>query len=843
MEIPSFLQSEIRKGNVVLFLGAGASLGSINRCNSSPPLGGQLARLLADEAAIEFDSDQDDLSIVASNSRRRLGDHRYFQFLKSYYQHCKPSVALTALAHYPWFRIYTTNIDDAIEAAYRASPYELDVLLSDSPVADRAGNGSIVQLVKLNGSIDRLENGLIFTPEEYRSHLGVYGNWYEKAALDFLEHPFLFVGTQLNEPVFSHNIDRLMRAKGSRGGTSYIVNPKFSENKRLKFKDENIEPLEGTVDLLAGALGDVLGSHISVGEMLREQNPNVQQLILALPANELLQIAGELDDLEIVSLSGLAARVPPAPKGARQFYFGSDPTWRDVMDGVPAKTEAVTRLLAAIERGDTRILVHGPAGCGKSTALMMAAYETARLHPECFVVWVRRASDFPIAAIEKLSHAVKNPLYVFIDDYSIGASALVKGIGRASKLARFIFAERTHLLPRRASGFYVEPQQTISLAQIGDGDIDALLTQLEQFGPWDRLGKLKPSDRRKELSVVAKKQLLVGMREATQGVGFDKIVASEYQKLRGDYARLAYGVIALASMHRLDMPIQVFDSAIRNLAPQSLELPGERLSGLEEVVHQEGKWLRVRHQLLADFTVSRVISRQDALMAVKAILAALSRYQIPLRSGANRSYVRLFAALTNHEFLWRLFRDAQEEVLDMFRDFERAFGADGLFWLQYALFEERLGGAHLPAAVNHIRAALRTFPSSFQIINAYANIHFALAIHARNAEEALALMEQATQSISDQKLDELNEAYTAVALANGRVAVVKKWMPERVPDELRLADQRLREVESKDPNNFRVKEALNHLHLEAARVASPKRSGRGRRRRGISKSESGSATP
>lgn len=47
LELPVHLLNEIEAGNVVLMLGAGASRGAKNAKGASPPLGGELASMVA----------------------------------------------------------------------------------------------------------------------------------------------------------------------------------------------------------------------------------------------------------------------------------------------------------------------------------------------------------------------------------------------------------------------------------------------------------------------------------------------------------------------------------------------------------------------------------------------------------------------------------------------------------------------------------------------------------------------------------------------------------------------------------------------------------------------------
>ncbi len=448
MDIPEFLVEQLRRGQVVLFLGAGASFGSLNQLGDSPPLGATLAEQLSKQAGVNFDKEEDDLSTVAANAKIRLGDDAYNRFLRERYLHCKPSAALTQLSQFPWHRIYTLNIDDAFEAAYAKSDYSAEVSVSNSPVSDKSKDARIVQLIHLNGSVDRLESGLIFTPAEYSSYAGKYGSWYERSAQDFQRFTFLFVGTKLNEPLFRHHIDRLIAQTGHRPGTAYVVSPSFSDNRAMQLRAENIEPLVGGVEDLANGLTKSLGKRVTVSEVMRAQHPNLQQLIDRIPRAELAEVAGQLDQLELVDQEQLKKTIPPASEGVRSFYYGSEPTWRDVIDGVPAEGTGFRELVSAVEGTSATILLHGPAGSGKTTTLMMAAYAFASIRPQAFAIWVRGVTDFPKEAIEKLATSGVEEVVVFVDDFAVHAADLLELIRKGIKSLRFVIADRSNLSPR-----------------------------------------------------------------------------------------------------------------------------------------------------------------------------------------------------------------------------------------------------------------------------------------------------------------------------------------------------------------------------------------------------------
>lgn len=106
------IKNALLNGRLVLLFGAGASIGCKNSLGQTPPLGWDLAKILAEEIGEEF-SDED-LSDVYAAAKEVLGDqvHRIFE---KHYKHCTPSSEFKELLKYPFFRIYTLNIDDGFE--------------------------------------------------------------------------------------------------------------------------------------------------------------------------------------------------------------------------------------------------------------------------------------------------------------------------------------------------------------------------------------------------------------------------------------------------------------------------------------------------------------------------------------------------------------------------------------------------------------------------------------------------------------------------------------------------------------------------------------------------------
>lgn len=141
----------LENGRLALLLGAGASAGSTTIEATQIPMSGDLASILAKEAGLPFA--QEPLATVYAAAKRQLGD-RLTQILERYFKHCKPSDEYLALAKFPWCRIYTLNIDDALDQALRnRSSQHINTLGRFDKIIDQDQLFNRLEFIKLNGDI------------------------------------------------------------------------------------------------------------------------------------------------------------------------------------------------------------------------------------------------------------------------------------------------------------------------------------------------------------------------------------------------------------------------------------------------------------------------------------------------------------------------------------------------------------------------------------------------------------------------------------------------------------------------------------------------------------------
>jgi len=161
MEIPDFLEQQLREGRVVLCLGAGTALGAKDGRGNGPPTGRGLASLLAMKflggkyedsplaQVAEYATSESDLGTVQS-------------YIRDIFDAFQPTPSHLALSTFPWYGIATTNYDRLLEKAYEQSRDAVQavrpLIENGDKVEDNTRDPFNMLLLKLHGCISRISN-------------------------------------------------------------------------------------------------------------------------------------------------------------------------------------------------------------------------------------------------------------------------------------------------------------------------------------------------------------------------------------------------------------------------------------------------------------------------------------------------------------------------------------------------------------------------------------------------------------------------------------------------------------------------------------------------------------
>jgi ADP-ribosylglycohydrolase len=182
-----------------LFLGAGASIGSLGGNGESLPSGRGLTESLIEEFTIPADPGSITLTRAYAAAKRK-DSGRLEQFMRAWFTDCKPDWQ-QQLVDVDWHRIWTLNIDDIIEVACRDKNVNVDRFTWTSKFRDRSDSER--QIIHLHGYArgslgpDQPASELVFSVQEYVATLKDSRAWHAVFTDEFAERPFIILGASL----------------------------------------------------------------------------------------------------------------------------------------------------------------------------------------------------------------------------------------------------------------------------------------------------------------------------------------------------------------------------------------------------------------------------------------------------------------------------------------------------------------------------------------------------------------------------------------------------------------------------------------------------------------------
>ena len=237
------------------------------------------------------------------------------------------------------------------------------------------------------------------------------------------------------------------------------------------------------------------------------------------------------------------------------FLWGDRPNWslvaskkhftRDVEENV---CDDVLDVLTGTPTAPTFVLALGPAGYGITTLLMSAA---VRLIQEgaATVFMHRPGTQLNEGDVIFAASLTKQPTVFLVDDAADYAGAVQGAVThlRTSKIAAvFILGE--HLNEWRQRRASISGREHV-LEPLSDTEIGRLLDCLVAHHALNKIAHLQ---RDVQVAVIREKhgkELLVAMKEATEGLGFDAILEGEFRGIESAFARSVYLAVACSYQH------------------------------------------------------------------------------------------------------------------------------------------------------------------------------------------------------------------------------------------------------------------------------------------------------
>lgn len=594
MKIPERLISALKTGKVVLFLGAGANY-NCNMANGEiMPTGEKLSEMLSEKFDVP---ERTTLSETAELVEAKYTRSQLNSYICELLVNANPSEGFKLIKTFKWDSIYTTNYDMLIEDIYNSKDVEarqdLKVFYTSNQHMDLGTN--TVPLYKLHGCIlraDTTEGRLLITPDDYADYYVNRSRLFNRLADSLSDKPFLYLGYGRQDPNFRTILAHVHKEMNGDVPEGYALFPNKSEEDDLVWDKKGVNLLDIDVDIFLKTIDRETPQRYSITA------PNFN-----FPLFEQYEKIHTPDLQE--SLSYFSVPIPEYGQKINpvNFYKGSEANWIDIENAVDAARDMYDDVMEnlledaiSIENQTTSYCILAEAGAGKSTFLRRMAYDLCHDYQQ-LVFWYKGQRRLNYEIIEDIFKSTGKRIFIFVDRAS-------KYIGNLEHLRRDCTATRipvTFVLTDRANEWHFGDGNSFkiteewALIKLSNDEIDNIIERLELFDCLGNLKDLTKDQRRKRFREYSDRQLLIALREATEGKKFDELVIDEYENIPNSLARKSY--LHICCFNSFGRGIRI-SSLSRSLGVSLIDL-AEILGYLEGLVNFNDEIYSARHTIIS----------------------------------------------------------------------------------------------------------------------------------------------------------------------------------------------------------------------------------------------------
>jgi tetratricopeptide (TPR) repeat protein/cold shock CspA family protein len=632
MDLPLPLRTAMESGGVTLFVGAGICHNYLTGDGRSAPDGEELARRLAKHIGLD-PGPTPNLSKVAQLVEQRKDRATLEKLLIRELTDLEPDDTLVWLFSKTWRAIYTTNYDRIIQRAY-----ELVSEPTQEPISFTASRDVVwvdprfqVGVFHLHGSLFEGEHrSALITVADYARFREQRSMLFDLLKQSFATSPILYIGYSNQDPNWETVRSELeAEFAPSKPPEAYRMAPTTNTIDEEVLRGQGVTTLSGTLDDFRTACErDLPGLRVvpcKLEALRATVPPALAEAFESAPA----AVARLVKNWSYVSQEDFSS-----PGNTTEFLRGDAPNWPAVAQGVPFERDIEEPLFESLldaatdpEQRTRSSLMLGPAGYGTTTALRRLAVRLADDQVGS-ILWHRQGAQFLAADVEFAASALPPPLFFVVDNASDASDALTDAVAivrERRRHAHFLLGDRLNEWRQRR--LRLRPREW-SLEALSESEIPRLISCLAAH---HALGVLEELPENLQFAAVREKhgkELLVAMREATSGLGFDAIVEDEYWSLATDEARQIYGLVAALYRSRAVARVGLL-SAVLGMNPVEIyQHANEELEGvvLFETIDEDMDITiaRPRHHVIADMVWSRCLGSADRERFLLSVIRALN---------------------------------------------------------------------------------------------------------------------------------------------------------------------------------------------------------------------------
>jgi len=742
-------------GNAVLFLGAGASASSRLSNGNNVPLGEKLSKIIHQKFYPDEEYEGESLDIISSTVKEVIGSDKLHDFLYDLLNNISPSQGLKNITKFKWHNIYTTNIEQAIENAYKEEHDRAQELITVVGPLDKGAEdrNTQVTLNKLHGCITKKEIPLVFSLEDYANFKDDHLKLFSKLSIDLIERPIIFIGYSMKDSNFNqiwNSINRYCKTT-TLSDRYFFVGPSIKDSLARYLSRKNFGYLDMTIDEFGEFL---LNNTRGKRETLKEYySQNVAPV-------EILDVT-ELSDKERYELSKdfkfpLLEIKKPSRKNT-EFYKGAEPLWGDMKHNLDASRDILTELMKDFNTWykSPRLklwIITGRAGDGKSTLLKRLSIELANKVGET-VFFAHSRSELNPKRVIKLQEKNKNPIIILIDN-------IADRVGKINNLINFFKQKNANILiigAARISDWniikqesFVSNYQEYQLKKLSDKEINKFIEKLKVNNNLGYLEKLNDIDRFNLFKKSAERELIVALREATTNKKFDEIIANEFSTIKSEEAKKAYLYVCMVNQFRYRIPqsllVRILDTNLSDIYENIFKYT-KGIIYFDETRDEIDYLLRARHSVIAEVVVN--IFCKSQVERYNFIVSIITNF-IP----SNPLEKSLEKKIAHHSTISSLFEDIDTGI-NCYDMLTKQFPDDALLLQQKALFLSK--NNEFESAREAISESLRIYPTSYMLRNTEGTIYLKESLKEDNVSRSTYLRDKGKEIL----LKAIRKSYTS----------------------------------------------------------------------------------
>lgn len=730
MDIPKILVDHIREGQVVLFLGSGASIGAVQPENKKPPTGQELSKMIAEKYLGSEFRDRP-LAQVAELAISEADLFRVQNFIASAFRDFYPSEFHKLIPKFVWSAIATTNFDLIIERSYdqvvEALQRPVVFKKNGERVEEKLKSLDSVLYLKLHGCITDINDPgvpLILTSEQYISHRKGRSRLFERLQSLAYEYPLLVVGHSLGDAdirTILLELNELAEAKPR----SYIVAPRMTQTEMRYWESRKISCIQISFEDFLNQLDHSIPNQFRGLATLpeKEEHPIARRFAVSTEVKPSQSVMTFLNrDVEYLHKGYKTIHTDP-----RAFYKGYFVDWSPIIDDLDVKRSMSDGIISEVflateeERSERQefYLIKGHAGSGKSVLLKRIAWDTS-VDYEKLCLSLRPSAHPEYEPLSELWRLCQERIFLFIDPVTEYMDTIENFMIRARQdkfPLTIIGAERHHEWNTECEHLEAYLTDSYEMRYLNEKEIEALIDSLVRHKLLGHLEGMSLEQQKDALSKRAGRQLLVALHEATLGKPFSDIILDEYRSIASRSAQSLYLTVCI--LHRLGVATRAgLISRVHGIS--FIRFTKELFSPLEFIVFASKHGVirdyvyRSRHSHIAEIVFERVlVSSQDRFDEYLRIINALD-----VDYNTDRE---AFKGLTNARNLMELFRDPQM-VRHLYTVAKNRSPEDPMLMKQEAIFEMTAPGGSIDKATNLLQRAYKIASYSKAIAHSLAEL-------------------------------------------------------------------------------------------------------------------------